>query len=223
MTIYVTPIVEGETERLCVKILLSRIWRELIAGDEFAPLAVLPPLVTKRSAFVKKTHPQIEESIGRSGEALQRVLRRCPTDKGFILILIDAEKDCPATLGPELMMRAKLVRGDMDIACVLVKRELENWFKAAAASLAGVGGLPIDLVASSDAEVGSGDAWLTAQKRRVDPKSVYKKPDDAVELAKAMDLAVCRVNSPSFDKLCRELADRVPAPPPVAPEPEVPG
>ena len=81
--------------------------------------------------------------------------------------------------------------------------------------------MPLDLAATSDAEVGSGDAWLTAQKRRVDPKSVYKKPDDAVELAKAVDLALCRANSPSFAKLCRELAARVPVLP-AAPEPEVP-
>ena len=221
MTIYVAPIVEGETEELCVKILLSRVWRQLICGDEFATLAVLPPLVTKRSAFVKKTHPAMEESIARSTSALLRVLRRSATDKGFILILIDTEEDCPATLGPNLLERARLLRTDMDIACVLAKRELENWFKAAAASLAGIGGLPIDMVASSDAEVGSGDAWLTAQKRRVDPKSEYKKPDDAVELAKAMDLAQCRANSPSFAKLCRELEARVPQSP-VVPEAEVP-
>ena len=221
MTLYVAPIVEGETEELCAKILLSRTWKQLIRGDELATLAVLPPLIVKRDAFTKPTHPAMEESIERTTAALQRALRRSPTDKALILILIDAEEDCPATLGPELLRRARLIRSDTDIACVLAKRELENWFKAAAMSLAGVGGLPIDLVASSDAEVGSGDAWLTAQKRRVDPKSVYKKPDDAVELAKAMDLAVCRVNSPSFAKLCRELEDRVPAPPPVAPEPEV--
>ena len=221
MTLYVAPIVEGTTEEMCAKILLSRAWRQLIRGDESATLAVLPPLIVKRDAFAKRNHSAMEESIELTTAALQRALRRCPTDKGFILILIDAEEDCPATLGPELLMRAKLVRGDMDIACVLVKRELENWFKAAAASLSGVGGLPLDLEAASDAEVGSGDAWLTAQKRRVDPKSVYKKPDDAVELAKAVDLVACRANSPSFDKLCRDLEARLPAPP-VASEPDVP-
>ncbi len=221
MTIYVALIVEGETEELCVKILLSRVWQHLPGASELATLAVLPPLVTKRSALVKATHPEMEESIERATRAIRRVTRRSPADTGFILILIDAEEDCPASLGPQLLKRAKLIRSDMDIACVLAKRELENWFKAAAASLAGVGGLPVDPVVSSDAEVGSGDAWLTAQKRRVDPKSEYKKPDDAVELAKAMDLAQCRANSPSFDKLCRELEARVP-PPPAAPEAAVP-
>ena len=37
--------------------------------------------------------------------------------------------------------------------------------------------------------------------------------DKAIELAQRMDLQQCRTNSPSFDKLCRELEARLPQPP----------
>ncbi len=63
----------------------------------------------------------------------------------MLLLLLDAEEDCPAKLAPRLLERARAARCDADVACVLAKRQLENWFKAAAASLAGVSGLPNDL------------------------------------------------------------------------------
>ena len=124
-------------------------------------------------------------------------------------------------LGPELLTRAKAIRSDIDVACVLANRQFENWFKAAAASLGGVGKLPANLVAVADPESGRGASWLTEQMKRVDPKAEYKKPGDAMALTQGMDLAQCRANSPSFAKLCRELEARVP-PPPAAPAPEVP-
>ena len=137
------------------------------------------------------------------------------------MLLLDADDDCPATLGPQFLNRATAIRPDIHIACVLANRQFENWFIAAAASLAGVGKLPADLVAVADPESGRGAAWLTEQMKRLDGKSEYKKPGDALLLAQRMDLAECRANSPSFAKLCRELAARGP-PPPAAPEPEVP-
>ena len=132
---------------------------------------------------------------------------------GVLLLLLDAEEDCPAKLAPRLLERARAARCDADVACVLAKRELENWFKAAAASLAGVGGLPNDLSVPANPEEGGGDTWLTKQMQSQNRGRKYTKPADAVELAKRMDLQQCRDHSPSFDKLCRELEARPPASP----------
>ncbi len=96
---------------------------------------------------------------------------------------------------------------------VLAKRELENWFKAAAASLAGMSGLPEDLTVPANPEDGSGDTWLTRQMQRKDRRRKYTKPADAVELAQRMDLQQCRDNAPSFNKLYRELEARLPRQP----------
>jgi hypothetical protein len=213
MTLLVAPIVEGETEERCIKILLSRVWRELLAAAEREELCVLEPNPTKRASLVKNDHPEMAQKVEQSFRRLKSRIRRPDADQGFILLLLDADEDCPATVAPRLLERARAARRDADIACVLAKRELENWFKAAAASLAGVSGLPNELSAPANPEEGSGDAWLTRQMQRQDRRRKYTKPADAVELARRMDLQQCRDHSPSFDKLCRELEARAPKPP----------
>lgn len=49
---------------------------------------------------------------------------------GRILIIIDADDDCPATLGPELLQRVQEARPDRQISVVLAKSEFESWFLA---------------------------------------------------------------------------------------------
>lgn len=212
MTLYVAPIVEGSTEEGCIKILLTRIWKELFSATERMELAILPPHPGNRTSLIKEGHPELEKVIARSVQGIRGRIRT-KEDRGFVLLLLDAEEDCPKKLASELLERAKAIRSDADIACVLAKRELENWFKAAARSLIGIHGLPADLDAVSDPEIGSGDTWLSRQMQKTDRKRRYEKPADAVEFAQNMDLRMCRTNSPSFDKLCRELEKRLPPPP----------
>jgi hypothetical protein len=215
MTLLVAPIVEGKTEEHCIKIILSRIWCELLAAAEREELCVLEPNPAKRASLVKSDHPEMARKVEQSFRELKSRIRRPEVDRGFILLLIDADEDCPATLAPHLLARASAVRRDADIVCVLAKRELENWFKAAAASLAGMCGLPNDLSVPANPEEGSGDAWLTRQIQRQDRRRKYTKPADAVEIARRMDLQQCRDHSPSFDKLCRDLEARAPQSPKV--------
>jgi hypothetical protein len=56
---------------------------------------------------------------------------------GGVLVLLDADDDCPAEYGPALLARAKAARPDKQVAVVLAMREFEAWFLAAAPSLAG--------------------------------------------------------------------------------------
>lgn len=51
-----------------------------------------------------------------------------------ILILMDADDDCPATLAPALLERARAARGDLAVGVVFATREFESWFVAAAAN-----------------------------------------------------------------------------------------
>ena len=64
---------------------------------------------------------------------------------GGVLVLLDADDDCPAALGPALLERARAARSDVPISVVLANREFEAWFIAAAESLAGTHGFPADL------------------------------------------------------------------------------
>jgi hypothetical protein len=112
-----------------------------------------------------------------------------------------------------LLAAATQVRSDAPIACVLAKRMLENWIVAGASTLAGVNGLPAPLPARDQFEDRSGAAWLEAQLRSKNKARKYKKTADAEAFVRAMALQECRDNAPSFDKLCRELAARLPKPP----------
>lgn len=120
---------------------------------------------------------------------------------GAILILLDADDDCPAVEGPSLKRRAH-AEGRLPVGVVLAKREFEAWFLAAAESLAGYRGLPDSLEAPEDPEAIRGaKEWLA---RQMSPHR-YAPAIDQAPLAARFDIAAARRRSPSFDKFCREL------------------
>jgi Domain of unknown function (DUF4276) len=209
VTYYIVPIVEGQTEVGCVQGLLRRVWEELLAGP--IPLQVLPPSRGKRDSLVSPSGTALAEKIGEAYSRLSQCLRRDPSGRGLLLLLLDAEGDCPAELAPRLLAVARQARGDATIACVLAKRMLENWIVAGASTLAGVNDLPDPLPARDQFEDRSGAAWLDGQLRSRKRTRRYKKTVDAKVFVRAMDLAECRANCPSFAKLCRELQARLPS------------
>lgn len=212
MTLYVAPVVEGHAETRCVERLLHRIWNEVLVAP--LRLQVLPVVRGNRAGLVANGRSVLATKVREALTALSPALRKDRAGRGLVLLLIDAEEDCAATIGPDLRTRVRATAGNIDATCVLAVRMLENWFKAAAASLAGVNELPADLTTPDDPEAGSGDTWLKEQFKRVRRNRTYKKTTDAPEFAKAMDLAECHRNSRSFRQLCKELGARVPAPDP---------
>jgi hypothetical protein len=172
-------------------------------------LQVLPPSRGKRDGLINPECADLAEQVEEAPAKLAQRRRRDSSGRGLLLLLLDAEGDCPAELGPRLLEAAKKVRSDADISCVLAKRMLENWIVAGASTLAGVSDLPDSLPERDQFEDRSGAAWLDAQLRRRNPARKYKKTANAVAFVRAMNLPECRANSPSFDKLCRELASRI--------------
>ena len=203
MNVYVAPVVEGQTEQGCVERLLHRVWGELLHRPE--RLQVLEPFRGHRDALVHANGVALTESVQKAFLKLQAKLRRDAEARSLLLILLDAEGNCPAELAPRLLETAKQARGDAPIACVLAKRMLENWIVAGASSLAGVNGLPDPLQPPEAPEERSGSAWLIEQLRRRDRARKYTKTADAAVFVRAMNLQECRAKSLSFDKLCREL------------------
>ena len=57
--------------------------------------------------------------------------------RGGVLVVLDADDDCPAHLGPSLLARARAVRPDKEISVVLPNREFEAWSPKSAASRPG--------------------------------------------------------------------------------------
>ena len=216
MTLYVAPIVEGQTEAGCVERLLHRIWTELLVAP--VRLQVLSPSRGQRDALLKPTGTELPRKIEEANAKLAQCLRRDQHGRGLLLLLLDAERDCPAELAPQFLVAAQAVRSDVDITCVLAKSMLENWIVAGASTLAAVNGLPNALPTRDNPEDGSGTAWLEKQLRLQNKTRKYKKTVDAEAFVRAMALQECRTNAPSFDKLCRELEARLQPPPPPPPD-----
>lgn len=194
----VAPIVEGHGEDNAVRILLQRIWMELLGGEY---IDVLKPL---RVSKLKLVQPR---ELSRTVELAVRNLRLKPLasrDPEMVLILLDADEDAPCLLGPRLLEIARAQRFDSNIACVVANVEYETWFVASAPSLTGYLNLSRDEALPDAPEVARlGKGWI--QRRRIK----YSETVDQPAMTRAMDLTLCRSKSPSFDKLCRDLDARL--------------
>lgn len=115
---------------------------------------------------------------------------------------IDADDDCPRDLAPALLERARTARGDLNTAVVLAKHEYEAWFLAAAHSLRGLYGLPLDLAPPPAPEsIRGAKGWLTRHMPRGRP---YDEVRHQPAFTSRFDLGLAR-EAPSFDKCFREV------------------
>ncbi len=196
----VAPIVEGHGEYECVRILLERLWYESF-GAEY--LDILKPIRQPRSRLVQ------EEGLRKAVTLALEKLNNDPSsaDARLVLVLIDADEDCLRELGPRLLQWAAAVDTRADVACVLANVEYETWFAASAESLRSYLDLSGDPAISDDPEGQKhGKAWV---RQRFQGARSYSETLDRLAMTRAMDLALCRRRSPSFDKLCRELQKRL--------------
>jgi hypothetical protein len=187
----VACVVEGHGEVPAVPVLVRRIAQEL---DPALPIHVPPPLRVPRYKLVKPGE------LERAAEFSARKTSR----QGALLVLVDAEDDCPAQLGPDLRRRANAAIGNLPVGVVLAKREFENWFLAAAESIAGRRNLPAALVSPADPEAVRGaKEWLT---RQMPGNASYQETLDQPALTAVFDMALARLRSPSFDKCYRVIS-----------------
>jgi Domain of unknown function (DUF4276) len=193
------PIVEGHGENKAIRILLQRIWAELLGGEY---VDVLTPFLGKRSKLVKPA-----ELARVLDLAVERLRPGRSKDPALILVLLDADDDLPCVLGPQLLSSARTARSDVDVSCVIANLEYETWFVAAAESLAEFLDVSDDSSIPRNPERSrQGKGWIQKKFRGLK----YSETVDQARMTQAMDLALCRHRSPSFDKLCRELEARLP-------------
>ena len=184
----IASIVEGDGEVAAMPILLRRL------GAECQPqvnVMALPPIRVRRDRFLNK-----EEEFRRH---LLLAAAKCG-DGGWILLVLDADDDCPATLSKEILRRAQPYISHRKFSVVLANREFEAWFVASAASLNGVRGfvlradLPADVERPRDAK-----GWL--QRQMADS---YSEKLDQPAFTARFDMLQAWHKSRSFRKLCKE-------------------
>ncbi len=124
----VASIVEGDGEVAALPVLLRRLadWRGPVDY-----VNVLTPIRVYKDRFLNRP-----EEFSRH---LKLAAAKCG-DAGWILILFDADDDCPAEKGATVLAQAQAIVPHRRIAVVLANREYEAWFIAAAESLNGCRG-----------------------------------------------------------------------------------
>jgi hypothetical protein len=191
----VTPIkiglvVEGHGDFKAAPILFRRIGYDI---DPAVPLDVLQPIRRPRSSLVRTAGQELEHAVELAA------LKARP--RGGVFILLDSDDDCPATLAPILLARAKAAGMGLQVSVILPQREFESWFLAAAESIRGKRGLPADLTPPQDPEgIRGAKEWL----RQRMSGHVYSETIDQPALAAIFDLNQARAAT-SFDKCYRDL------------------
>jgi hypothetical protein len=194
----VAAIVEGHGEYESIRLLLTRIWHETLGGQW---IDVLQPIRQKRHKLSKQS--ELRKAVQLA--ALKLANAPGTPMRSAVVVLVDADKDLPCVLAPELLAWAKNERSDVDIICVVANIEYETWFIAAAESLRDYLNVPDGIVIPDDPEQQrQGKGWI----ERYFKGAKYSETQDQPAMTAKMDLALCRARSPSFDKLCRELALR---------------
>jgi len=126
-------------------------------------------------------------------------------NSGWILILLDADDDCPAELGPGIVNRACNLVPHCRIVVVLPKREYEAWFLASADSLDGKRGFVLNGHVVPDPETPRNPkGWLSRHM----PNGTYREVTDQPAFSAEIDLEQVRHHSRSFRKLCSEWIKR---------------
>ncbi len=179
-------IVEGHGEVEAFPILVRR----LLARQCITDVEIPRPFRLPRGKMLK------QDELARAVEMMAR--KTAPG--GALLILLDADDDCPAQLGPRVFEEVEQARRDRPLSVVVAKREFEAWFLGAAESLRGQRGLPSDLVAPESPEsVRDAKGWLDSRMPRG-----YSETLDQPALASVFDLDAAEM-VPSFAKLKRDL------------------
>lgn len=174
-----------------VPLLLRRIFAQL----QMFHVTVGRPFRVKRDRIVK------EGAIERTVEQLLRDRENV----GGILVILDADDDCPAELGPELLRRCKQVTG-LPVAVVIANKEFEAWFLGAKESLAGTRGVVANAVAPQNPEDIRGARERLSQNMR---GRRCVSVDDQPAFAVQFDMNLARDRCPSFDKLLRDVTHLV--------------
>lgn len=185
----IATIVEGHGEVTALPILLRRVCAWQTPG-QFVNLP--SPIRVHRDSFLKK-----DEEFRRY---LLLAAAKCGGD-GWVLVLLDADDDCPVGLSANILQQAAKVIPNHRISVVLANREFESWFIAAAASLDGHRGFSFSPAEQVDAETPrDAKGWMKAHMA----SKAYGETTDQSAFCQLIDLQLAYDGSRSFRKLCAE-------------------
>lgn len=184
----VISIVEGDGEVEAFPVLLRRLNRWL-SPEVFVNIG--RPIRVHRDQFLRKEEIFVKQ--------LMLASKMCPSP-GWIIILLDADDDCPVELAEKIFKKIKVVLPDRLVSVVLANREYEAWFIAGAISLNGKRGFVLPKKVPEAELLRGAKQWMSKQI----PQGAYHEVVDQPAFSALIDLDLTRENSRSFRKLCSD-------------------
>lgn len=180
----VQTIVEGQGDVAAVPVLLRR----------------LAEAAGAHAVTVARPHRRRRTELVRQGglQTSVRVARLTPGCAG-ILVLLDADDDCPKVLAPTLQTWAAAAASPIPCAVVMANREYEAWLLAGVEGMRGKSGIDRGAKAPVDPE-SPRDAKGELQARMADG-SIYSPTADQAPLTARLDLHAAWRSCRSFRKL----------------------
>jgi len=182
----IQPIVEGHGEVEAVPVLLRRLRDEAQAFG----LDVGRPIRRNRSDLVR-------EDPLRTAVRLALLQPDCTA----VLIMFDADDDCPRELAPVIQAWAADEAGSVPVAVVMPNREYEAWFLASVESIRGRCGIRPDAPAYGGPETprdAKGELEESMQAGRT-----YSPTADQASLTAILELSTAYRQSRSFRRMTR--------------------
>lgn len=193
------PIVEGDGDAAALPELLVRIIQERYGRFDVY-------VAQGKSKVVKaNSRDKLESSLDKFLLHAQK-----KPGCGAILILLDADTDCPVTLAQTLAERCAQIGSKYPVEIVCADRSYESWLLASLQTIVGMHGIPESSALSRSAEeVPNPKAWLSSQ---MPSGQTYKETTHQASLSRAIDLEMAHINSRSFRRLCHAVEQLLPPP-----------
>lgn len=184
----IVPIIEGHAERESIPVFIRR----LLNDQGVHNIPVRPGFRVHRDKVVKPG--ELERTVETAlSEATARAL----------ILLLDADDDCPASLGPTLLGRGVVSAAGHPLGVILAKKELEAWFIAGIESLRGQRGIRGDATCPADPEsIQGAKGWLT---EHMEGGRTYVEVDDQPALIATFDYGTAATRSRSLRKFLAEV------------------
>jgi hypothetical protein len=183
----IQPIVEGHGEVSAVPVLIRNLSQLMSVYD----IRVGSPIRRPRSKLVKK------ETLVQAIE-----LAKIQTGCRAIVVLLDADDDCPKTVAPNLQQWASRAARPLACSVVVANKEYEGWFLSCIESLRGCRGISTSAVSEPNPENIRDAKGRLAGKMLAGRK--YLETADQVALSAKADWAMVHNNCRSFRKFAKE-------------------
>ena len=191
-------IVEGDGDVEAVPDLLRRILRERLS--RYVIQAARPKQARDKPDLLRRFERFIQYAI----------IDNCDT----ILVIEDADEECPANKARTLAFRAAAPRFAVPVAIVYAKSECETWFITSLSESTGAAigarlGIPDTVYAPGDIENIRGAKGLL--NARIPDNGAYKETEDQGPLNHHINLDLAHLGSRSLRRLCRAVDELVDA------------